>query len=58
MLNTNNILYIGGLQDVEQRTLGRFKSGFSGCLRDLVLDGYTLDMLAIADSGRNIKPCL
>ncbi|KAH3696364.1 hypothetical protein DPMN_083828, partial [Dreissena polymorpha] len=59
MLNTNNILYIGGLQDVEQRTLGRFKSGFSGCLRDLVLDEkYTLDMLTIADSGRNIKPCL
>lgn len=58
MLNTNNVLYLGGMPDVLQGTLRKFTSGYTGCIQDLVLDDdFSLSLLQSADSGRNIVPC-
>ncbi|XP_053394807.1 pikachurin-like [Mercenaria mercenaria] len=58
MLNTNKILYIGGMPDVSQGTLRKFSSGYNGCIQEMVLDNdFSLSLLQSADSGRNIVPC-
>lgn len=58
MLNTNKILYIGGMPDVSQRTLKKFTSGYNGCLQDLTLaEDYRLQMVQSAQNGQNVLRC-
>ncbi|KAL4236805.1 hypothetical protein ACF0H5_005192 [Mactra antiquata] len=58
MLNTNKILYIGGMTDVFHDTLHKYTTGYSGCMKDVIFDeDFMLNLLESADNGRNIIPC-
>lgn len=58
MLNTNEILYLGGMPEVSQKTLKKFTSGYNGCLQDFVLsEDYRLQMVQSAQNGRNVLRC-
>ncbi|KAL3869158.1 hypothetical protein ACJMK2_041871 [Sinanodonta woodiana] len=58
MLNTNKVLYIGGMPDVSKNTLRKFTTGFKGCIQDLILgEDLTLSLTENAQKGRNILPC-
>ncbi|XP_041360084.1 pikachurin-like [Gigantopelta aegis] len=59
MLNTNKILYIGGMPDVTQKTLGKFHSGYVGCIRGFVLaTDFKVKLVSHAQSGRNMYDCV
>lgn len=58
MLNTNKILYLGGMPEVSQKTLKKFTSGYNGCLQDFTLaEDYRLQMVQSAQNGRNVRRC-
>ncbi|XP_052775155.1 pikachurin-like isoform X2 [Mya arenaria] len=58
MLNTNKILYIGGMPNTGGLTLKKFTSGFEGCIKDMTLsENFQLKLLSAADSGRDVIPC-
>lgn len=58
VLNTNKLMYIGGLPDVPQGTLSKFTAGYSGCIQDFVLDqDISVSLLSSSVSGRNVVPC-
>lgn len=57
-LNTDGIVYIGGLPDVEQRTLGVYSSGLFGCLTNLTLSSrLRVDLMSDADVVSNVGQC-
>ncbi|XP_046330214.1 pikachurin-like [Haliotis rufescens] len=59
VLNTNKILYIGGMPDVSQNSLGKFSSGYVGCMKDVILaTDFNIKMMNHAQSGRNIYHCV
>ncbi|XP_077981026.1 pikachurin-like [Glandiceps talaboti] len=57
-LNTNNGLYLGGMNDIVELSLHRYSSGLIGCLHDVTLaTDYHLDLLADTVGGRSIDVC-
>ncbi|XP_033738487.1 pikachurin-like [Pecten maximus] len=58
MLNTNKMLYVGGMPNVSQNTLRKFTQGFDGCIASLMLaEDYDIRLVEEAQNGRNILPC-
>ncbi|XP_035881386.1 basement membrane-specific heparan sulfate proteoglycan core protein isoform X8 [Phyllostomus discolor] len=64
-VNTKASIYIGGAPHVATLTRGRFSSGITGCLRNLVLHSaqpggpppQPLDLQHGAQAGANTRPC-
>ncbi|XP_069893790.1 basement membrane-specific heparan sulfate proteoglycan core protein isoform X4 [Dipodomys merriami] len=64
-VNTKNNVYIGGAPDVAMLTSGRFSSGITGCIKNLVLHSarsgapppQPLDLQHLAQAGANTRPC-
>nr|XP_019568140.1 PREDICTED: basement membrane-specific heparan sulfate proteoglycan core protein isoform X7 [Rhinolophus sinicus] len=64
-VNTKGSIYIGGAPNVALLTGGRFSSGITGCLRNLVLycarpgtpPPQPLDLQHSAQAGANTRPC-
>ncbi|XP_036888878.1 basement membrane-specific heparan sulfate proteoglycan core protein isoform X14 [Sturnira hondurensis] len=64
-VNTKASIYIGGAPHVAKLTGGRFSSGVTGCLRNLVLHSaqpsgpppQPLDLQHSAQAGANTRPC-
>ncbi|GFN77074.1 poly [ADP-ribose] polymerase [Plakobranchus ocellatus] len=57
-LNTNKIVYLGGMPDVKQATGGRFVSSFVGCVRSMKLaTDYAVKLLTQSYEGVNIEQC-
>ncbi|GFR68605.1 pikachurin-like [Elysia marginata] len=57
-LNTNKIVYLGGMPDVVDATGGRFASSFVGCVQSLKLStDYDVKLLDQAYTGVNIEQC-
>lgn len=64
-VNTKDIIYIGGAPDVATLTRGKFSSGITGCLKNLVLHSarpgapppQPLDLQHRAQAGANTRPC-
>lgn len=58
ILNTNQMLYIGGMADIFQNSMKKFSTGFVGCLKDMMLaEDYQFNLVEKAQSGNNIKSC-
>ncbi|KAK7495830.1 hypothetical protein BaRGS_00012820, partial [Batillaria attramentaria] len=58
MLNTNRVVYLGGMPNVAEGTGRVFTSNYEGCVKDMLL-GTDLEvkLLQHAQSGRNILQC-
>ncbi|KAI4587988.1 hypothetical protein MJG53_002396 [Ovis ammon polii x Ovis aries] len=64
-VNTKGSVYIGGAPDVAVLTGGRFSSGITGCIKNLVLHSarpggpppQPVDMQHRAQAGANTRPC-
>ncbi|KAM5247632.1 basement membrane-specific heparan sulfate proteoglycan core protein isoform 2-T2 [Ctenodactylus gundi] len=64
-VNTKGSVYIGGAPDVAALTKGRFSSGITGCIKNLVLHSarpgtpppQPLDLQHRAQAGANTRPC-
>uniref|UniRef100_A0A8C7EWG4 Heparan sulfate proteoglycan 2 n=1 Tax=Neovison vison TaxID=452646 RepID=A0A8C7EWG4_NEOVI len=64
-VNTKGSIYIGGAPDVTTLTGGRFSSGITGCIKNLVLHSarpgapppQPLDLQHRAQAGANTRPC-
>nr|XP_023491329.1 basement membrane-specific heparan sulfate proteoglycan core protein isoform X8 [Equus caballus] len=64
-VNTKGSIYIGGAPDVATLTGGRFSSGITGCIKNLVLHSarpgapppQPLDLQHRAQAGANTRPC-
>nr|Q05793.1 RecName: Full=Basement membrane-specific heparan sulfate proteoglycan core protein; Short=HSPG; Contains: RecName: Full=Endorepellin; Contains: RecName: Full=LG3 peptide; Flags: Precursor [Mus musculus]AAA39911.1 perlecan [Mus musculus] len=64
-VNTKDIIYIGGAPDVATLTRGKFSSGITGCIKNLVLHTarpgapppQPLDLQHRAQAGANTRPC-
>ncbi|XP_040085468.1 basement membrane-specific heparan sulfate proteoglycan core protein isoform X3 [Oryx dammah] len=64
-VNTKGSIYIGGAPDVAVLTGGRFSSGITGCIKNLVLHSarpggpppQPVDMQHRAQAGANTRPC-
>lgn len=49
----------GGMPDVSQNSLGKFSSGYVGCMKDVILaTDFNIKMMNHAQSGRNIYHCV
>lgn len=58
ILNTNRMVYLGGMPDVARLTGRRFTSNYEGCIRDVLLaTDFQVKLLQHAHSGRNIEQC-
>uniref|UniRef100_A0A673TTJ8 Heparan sulfate proteoglycan 2 n=1 Tax=Suricata suricatta TaxID=37032 RepID=A0A673TTJ8_SURSU len=64
-VNTKGSIYIGGAPDVSTLTGGRFSTGVTGCIKNLVLHSarpgapppQPLDLQHRAQGGANTRPC-
>ncbi|KAK2507936.1 hypothetical protein MC885_016530, partial [Smutsia gigantea] len=64
-VNTKGSIYIGGAPNVATLTGGRFSSGITGCIKNLVLHSarpgappaQPLDLQHRAQAGANVRPC-
>ncbi|XP_075408101.1 basement membrane-specific heparan sulfate proteoglycan core protein isoform X2 [Tenrec ecaudatus] len=64
-VNTKSNIYIGGAPDVATLTGGRFSTGITGCIKNLVLHSawpgapppQPLDLQHRAQTGANTRPC-
>ncbi|XP_071954470.1 pikachurin-like [Antedon mediterranea] len=60
-LNTNNGMFIGGMNDIEALTLNRYYAGFQGCIRNVELASkvgtVVVELVGGAQEGRNIHHC-
>ncbi|XP_049831472.1 pikachurin-like [Schistocerca gregaria] len=57
-LNTNTGLYIGGMEDIERETHGKYRVGLVGCISDLILDAdYRVKLVEMSTSGWGIERC-
>ncbi|CAG0897490.1 unnamed protein product [Cyprideis torosa] len=57
-LNPNSGLYLGGAENVELQTQGRFREGFLGCVSEVNLDpSYSVYLMSQADRGQNVDTC-
>ncbi|XP_073089464.1 basement membrane-specific heparan sulfate proteoglycan core protein isoform X4 [Manis javanica] len=64
-VNTKGSIYIGGAPRVATLTGGRFSSGITGCIKNLVLHSarpgtppaQPLDLQHRAQAGANVRPC-
>uniref|UniRef100_A0A5F9CNP8 Basement membrane-specific heparan sulfate proteoglycan core protein n=1 Tax=Oryctolagus cuniculus TaxID=9986 RepID=A0A5F9CNP8_RABIT len=64
-VNTKGSVYVGGAPDVAALTGGRFSSGITGCIKNLVLHSarpggpppQPLDLQHRAQAGANTRPC-
>ncbi|CAI9621644.1 unnamed protein product [Staurois parvus] len=65
MVDTKGSVYIGGVPDVQLTTAGKFSSGISGCIKNLVILNarpsdqlhQPIDLKHNAESGHNTKEC-
>lgn len=64
-VNTKDIVYIGGAPDVATLTRGKFSSGITGCIKNLVLHSarpggpppQPVDLQHNAQTGAHTRPC-
>ncbi|XP_074640469.1 pikachurin-like isoform X2 [Tubulanus polymorphus] len=57
-LTTESALYIGGLENIEHRTLKKFRTGLHGCISKLKLaTDYDVKLIKEASKGQNIDKC-
>ncbi|KAG1699824.1 Pikachurin [Nymphon striatum] len=57
-LNVNNGLYIGGVEEINVSTNGKFKSGLVGCISNVTLaTDYHVQLMNQAIRGLNIQSC-
>lgn len=64
-VNTKDIVYVGGAPDVATLTRGKFSSGITGCIKNLVLHSarpgapppQPLDLQHRAQAGANTRAC-
>jgi len=48
----------GGMDSIVLGTLHKYTSGFVGCLSNVTLaNDYSIDLIADADDGRNVRQC-
>lgn len=58
ILNVKGPVYIGGLPDVSYNTQSLYKTGFQGCVRDVVLaNDFPLKLTESATSGQEVTQC-
>ncbi|KAG2459685.1 PGBM protein, partial [Polypterus senegalus] len=65
MVNTKGSIYLGGTPDIEILTGGKFQSGITGCIKNLVLMNaqpgeaphQPIDLQVHAEDGVNVKEC-
>ncbi|KAM5132244.1 basement membrane-specific heparan sulfate proteoglycan core protein [Mantella aurantiaca] len=65
MVDTKGSVYIGGAPDIQLTTAGKFSSGITGCIKNLVLLNarpsdqlhQPIDLKHNAESGHNTKEC-
>lgn len=59
MLNTNRVVYLGGMPNVGEGTGHLFTSNYDGCVKDMLLGtDLQVKLLEDAQSGRNVLQCL
>ncbi|KAM6986486.1 pikachurin-like [Aplochiton taeniatus] len=57
-LNTNTMLYLGGMKEISRQTHGQYIWGLVGCISHLTLSStYHLSLLEDAVHGKNINTC-
>ncbi|XP_033101060.1 pikachurin-like [Anneissia japonica] len=60
-LDTNNGMFIGGMNNIEVTTGNRYHTGFKGCIRNVKFGGKSsplpIQLVGGAESGRNIHHC-
>lgn len=58
MPNIRRIFFSGGLPDVSHNTKSMYKTGFQGCIRDVVLaNDFPLKLTESATSGQGVTQC-
>uniref|UniRef100_A0A8C5F0B5 Heparan sulfate proteoglycan 2 n=1 Tax=Gopherus evgoodei TaxID=1825980 RepID=A0A8C5F0B5_9SAUR len=64
MVNTQGSVYIGGAPDIQALTAGKFRSGITGCLKNLVLSSepgqppqQPIDLQHHSEAGVNMQEC-
>ncbi|XP_076597098.1 basement membrane-specific heparan sulfate proteoglycan core protein isoform X2 [Chaetodon auriga] len=65
MVNTKGSIYLGGAPDMAAMTGGKFSTGMTGCVRNLMLmnarpgqqPAQAIDLQAHAAHGVNVQPC-
>lgn len=58
ILNVKGPVYIGGLPDVSYNTQSMYKTGFQGCIRDVVLaNDFPLKLTESATRGQGVTQC-
>jgi uncharacterized radical SAM superfamily protein len=51
-------LLSGGMENIEQASLNKYKNGMVGCISDLILDtDYHVKLVQMSTAGKNIKHC-
>lgn len=58
-LITSDFFFLpGGMENIEQATMNKYKTGIDGCISDLILDtDYHVKLVTMSTSGRNIDHC-
>lgn len=58
MLNTNRIVYLGGMPSVTEGTGHLFTSNYEGCVKNVLMGtDFEVKLLEHAQSGRNVVQC-
>ncbi|GAB6029009.1 hypothetical protein CHUAL_004797 [Chamberlinius hualienensis] len=58
-VNTDGGLYIGGVLDINRMTLGKYSTGFVGCVSELILNqDYSVHLVSDAQGGLNVGVCV
>ncbi|KAM9115672.1 basement membrane-specific heparan sulfate proteoglycan core protein isoform 4-T4 [Pangshura tecta] len=64
MVNTQGSVYIGGAPAIQALTAGKFRSGITGCIKNLVLSGepgqpprQPIDLQHHSEAGVNVQEC-
>jgi len=51
-------VFSGGMDNIENATLNKYKNGMVGCISDLILDtDYPVKLVQMSTAGKNIKHC-
>jgi hypothetical protein len=51
-------VFSGGMDNIENASLNKYKNGMVGCISDLILDtDYPVKLVQMSTAGKNIKHC-
>jgi hypothetical protein len=57
-MHGDSVCLAGGMPQVAQSTVGKFSSGFIGCISNLTLaTDYKVDLMDEVRDGRNVEQC-